>query len=250
LPRWGQERCSVYRLGNSFVERRFYVSLVGCGGTGGHAAESLCRLLPEHADLILIDHDRVEERNLARQNFIRCDVGGFKSEVLAKRLSQRFNRGVSYSTLPVSMVALPTPGIVIGCVDNGIARGEIEKQAKKSFAPSYFSYPSWWVDAGNGDSYGQVIIGNGDKVQFYEKEPECCYELPLPTIQRPELLKQAPRPQSCAQNDEQNPTINLVMAAIVVDIVRRIIDGTCPWSQLYLDLEAGALTPVYIPSPK
>lgn len=240
----------MYRLSNRFIERRFYVSLVGCGGTGGHAAESLCRLLPRHAGLILIDHDRVEERNLSRQNFIRSEVGGFKSEVLAGRLAKRFGRGVGYSTLPVAMVELPAPGLVIGCVDNGIARSDIERRVGASFAQSSFSYPSWWVDAGNGDSYGQVIIGNGYKAQFSEKEPECCYELPLPTIQRPELRKQAPQPQSCAQNDDQNPTINLVMAAIVVDVVRRIIEGTCPWSQLYLDLEAGALTPVYIPSPK
>jgi len=240
----------VYRLSNDFTERKFYVSLVGCGGTGGHAAESLCRLLPRNASLILIDYDRVEERNLARQNFIRDDIGGFKSEVLAKRLAQKFNRGVSYSTLPVSMVRLPGPGIVIGCVDNGIARKEIETRVKTDFSLGHCYYSSWWVDAGNGDSYGQVVIGNGYKVRFEEKDPESCYELPLPTIQRPELLKQAPQQRGCAENDEQNPTINLAMAAIVVDVVRRIIEGTCPWSQLYLDLQAGSLTPVYIAAPK
>ena len=240
----------MYRLKNTFRERRFYVSLVGCGGTGGHAAESLCRILPSYSELILIDHDRVEERNLARQNFTRSELDGLKSEVLAKRLSQKFGRGVGYSTLPVSMVNLPSPGLVIGCVDNGIARREIEKKAWASFQNSYYQYPSWWVDAGNGDSYGQVIIGNGRQVSFDDKQPEVCWELPMPTIQRPDLLKQAPRERSCAEIDEQNPTINLVMAALVVDVVRRIIEGTCPWSQLYLDLEAGALTPVYITPQK
>jgi molybdopterin/thiamine biosynthesis adenylyltransferase len=240
----------VYRLKNTFVERRFCVSIVGCGGTGGYAAESLCRLLWRHATLILIDNDRVEERNLARQNFLRNEIGEFKSEVLAKRLSQRFNRGVGYSTLPVSKVHLPTPGLVIGCVDNGLARKDIARQVRIAFDSYSLSIPSWWVDAGNGDCYGQVIIGNGAKVTFEDREPECCYELPLPTIQQPDLLKQAPQPQSCALNDEQNPTINLVMASLVVDVVRRILEGTCPWSQLYLDLQAGTLTPVYISSPK
>lgn len=240
----------MYRLKNTFAEQRFYVSVVGCGGTGGYVAESLCRLLPKHATLILIDHDRVEGRNLFRQNFTRGELDAFKSEALAKRLSQRFDRGVGYSTLPVSMVQLPTPGLVIGCVDNGPARKYIAKKVSVSFYSNSYSCPSWWVDAGNGDNYGQVIIGNGKKVAFLVDKPEVCYELPLPTIQQPELLKQAPQPQSCAQNDEQSSTINLVMATLVVDVVRRITEGTCPWSQLYLDMQAGTLTPVYIQPTK
>lgn len=240
----------MYKLSNTFVERRYCVTIVGCGGTGGYATESLSRLLPKQAHLVLIDHDRIEERNLIRQNFLRSELGQFKSEVLAKRLSQRFNRGISYSTLPVSMVTLPSPGLVISCVDNGIARRHIAQKVVASFNNNSYQYPSWWVDAGNGDTYGQLIIGNGNITAFRDKDPECCYELPLPTIQRPELLKQAPRPQSCAQDDEQSPTINLMMAALVTDVVRRIIEGTCPWSQLYLDLQAGALTPIYIQPPK
>jgi len=34
------------------------------------------------------------------------------------------------------------------------------------------------------------------------------------------------------------------MAALVLEVVRRLIDGTCPWMQFYLDLDAGMLTPV------
>jgi hypothetical protein len=148
------------------------------------------------------------------------------------------------------MVKLFTPGLVIGCVDNGISRGDIAKKGKEAFDPYSYAIPSWWMDAGNGRDYGQIIIGNGAKVSFDDKAPEICYELPIPTIQQPALLKQAPRPQSCAQDDEQSPTINLVMASLVVEVIRRIVEGTCPWSQLYLDLQTGTLTPVYIQPPK
>jgi hypothetical protein len=34
------------------------------------------------------------------------------------------------------------------------------------------------------------------------------------------------------------------MAALVVEVVRRLIEGSCSWMQLYLDLEAGTLNPV------
>src|SRR5438094_829538 len=77
------------------------IVLVGCGGTGGFVAESLCRLLiGRRAELYLIDPDRIETANVARQAFDRDDVGGFKAEVLAVRLSARFHREVCYSTLP------------------------------------------------------------------------------------------------------------------------------------------------------
>jgi hypothetical protein len=242
----------VYSLQNTFLEREFYVSIVGCGGTGGYVAESLCRLLPRRAFPILIDPDRVEERNLTRQNFIRSELGEFKSEALAKRLSQKFDRLVGYSTLPVAMVKLLSPGLIIGCVDNGIARKNISQQYEKSDYSNtpFYRYSTWWVDAGNGRDYGQIIIGNGFRTYFEDKSPEICDELPLPTIQQPDLLKQAPQLQSCAQDDEQSPTINLVMASLVVDVVRRILEGTCPWSQLYVDLQVGTLTPVYIQPTK
>jgi hypothetical protein len=43
--------------------------------------------------------------------------------------------------------------------------------------------------------------------------------------------------------DDQSPTINQAMGALVLEVVRRIIASICPWMQLYLDLEAGTLTP-------
>src|SRR5437868_13705250 len=77
------------------------IVLVGCGGTGGFVAESLCRLLiGRNAALYLVDPDRVEAVNVARQSFDLADVGRFKAEVLADRLSDRFHREVCYSTLP------------------------------------------------------------------------------------------------------------------------------------------------------
>jgi hypothetical protein len=230
----------MYRLSNDFSNRRFTVTVVGCGGTGGFAAESLCRLLPGHADLVLVDSDRVEERNLLRQNFYREDLERFKSETLAHRLAKKFDRQVGYSTLPVAMTQLAFPGLVIGCVDNGLARRDIARAVKEMIHDG-----SWWVDAGNGENYGQVIIGNTDVASYCLPTKDIYYGLPLPTIQKPELLNQAPKARGCAEvAEEQGPTINLTMAAVVVEVVRRLIAGTCSWVQLYIDMEAGTLVPV------
>ncbi len=228
----------MYRLNKDFVGTPYNVMVVGCGGTGGFAAEGLCRLLPLHVPLILVDHDRVERGNLSRQNFFPEEIGQVKSEALAVRLSRRYGRQVAYSVLPIGATKPLHYGIVVGCVDNGLARRDI---AEKIGEPRWV----WWVDAGNGDNFGQVLIGNCGEAYFVKKT-ETCYALPLPTLQRPELLSQAParREPNCVQIAEQGPTINRVMASLVVEVVRRLIDGTCPWMQLILDMEMGELHPV------
>jgi hypothetical protein len=102
------------------------------------------------------------------------------------------------------------------------------------------------VDAGNGENFGQILIGNRTGSAQYrtsEKGDRFC-SLPLPTQQRPDLLRQQPAAISCADIEEQGPTINQSMAALVIEVVRRLIAGTCSWIQLYLDLELGILQPV------
>jgi len=230
----------MYTLDNGFARHHFTVTVVGCGGTGGFAAEGLCRILPPHTHLVLIDHDRVEEANLGRQNFTRAELGCFKSEALARRLAARFARPVAYSVLPVSLVDFRFSGLVIGCVDNGFARGAIAEKVRQG------PYDLWWVDAGNGRNFGQILIGS-KRPSYFDHEKEVCFSLPLPTLQRAELLLQVPPARSCAEavaGNEQGPVINQAMASLLVEVVRRLIEGACPWMQLYLDLEAGTLSPV------
>ena len=213
------------------------VIIVGCGGTGGFVADGLARMLPRDKGLVLIDMDTVEERNLNRQSFTAADVGLFKSEALAKRLAGKYQRPIQYSVLPVGAGELPK-GIIVGCLDNGPARQAIADHLHDG---------QWWVDSGNGRNFGQVLLGNSTTEKLRPSfVADLCFKLPLPTIQLPALLAQVPRQLSCAEAvaaDEQGPTINQAMGALVVEVVRRIIEGTCPWMQLYLDLDAGTLTP-------
>ena len=213
------------------------IIVVGCGGTGSFVADGLARMLQPNINLVLIDMDRIEEGNLNRQSFTTFDIGLFKSETLAKRLAGKYQRPVQYSILPIGATELPG-GIVVGCVDNGLARQTIADRIHDG---------QWWVDAGNGKNYGQILIGNS-KIEKLRPSfiADLCVRLPLPTIQQPALLTQAPGRRSCVETvaaDDQSPTINQAMGALVLEVVRRIIEGTCPWMQLYLDLDAGTLTP-------
>ena len=45
---------------------------------------------------------------------------------------------------------------------------------------------------------------------------------------------------------DQDPTINQIMASLVLQVVRRMVAGTCPFMGLYLDMEQGTVTPSYV----
>ncbi len=242
-----------YRLSNKFRSYLNGIALIGVGGTGSFAAEGMARLLAGHPDirLILIDGDRVEERNLGRQSFYPEDLGRFKSQALAERLARKHNRPVAYSTshlLPgrSAQKAVDAAGLVVGCVDNAAARSTIA---------SLVSPSKWWVDAGNGEEFGQVLVGNCTVETLrrgwsFDPEEGVVAALPLPTQVRPELLVPPARPQrDCAEAvavGEQGPTINQFMAAMVVEAVRRLLEGRLTWWQLFLQLES---TGLYTMSP-
>ena len=81
---------------------------------------------------------------------------------------------------------------------------------------------------------------------------ETCYMLPAPTLQRPDLLTTVPTTPpdlDCAAAldlTDQDPTINQVMASLVLMTVRRMVAGACPFMGLYLDMEQGTVTPTYV----
>jgi len=224
------------------------VLVVGCGGTGGYVAEGLCRILPEDFTIVLQDMDRVEERNLLRQNFFASDLGKFKSQALAERLSTNYRRAIGYKVFPfglhhATMYSVPT--IFIGCVDNAAARRKISQEA-----PGGLSY---WIDAGNGHHSGQVLIGNAAeytlKGMFYPKSG-ITKALPLPHLQLPSILDPVIEtlPEDCATavlREEQSPVINQMMATLVLQAVHALISHKLTWMATYVDLEAGTLATVH-----
>ncbi|MDE2861768.1 MAG: ThiF family adenylyltransferase, partial [Chloroflexota bacterium] len=124
-----------YRLDNAFLLDNPWITVVGCGGTGGFVAEGLCRLFQgREARIVLVDHDRVEPHNLLRQNFFAGDVGQFKSKALADRLAKAYRRPVGYSVYPFREYDERPNGpvypglidygesLIIGCADNAAAR--------------------------------------------------------------------------------------------------------------------------------
>lgn len=246
----------AYRISNNGLTESPIIAVVGCGGTGGFVAEGVCRLLgDQQAVVALIDHDRVEPHNLRRQAFYQSDVGKFKAQVLAERLARNFGREIGYSVYPYDIKVhqgifhYGGEGVVLGCVDNPAARLTI---AESLWQLRGSRRAAWWIDAGNGEHSGQVLIGNTgdlDSLKHSFREEEICTNLPLPSLQQPALLAPVPEAMGmdCAEAVEaggQSPTINQAMAALVLECLSRLMAGTLSWMGAYLDLEAGTLRTV------
>jgi len=248
------------RVGPDRGECGATIVLVGCGGTGGFLAEAVCRLLIGRASrLYLVDPDRVELHNVARQAFDRRDVGRFKAEVLALRLACRFEREVSFSLLPYNRElharvfgdASSDLRLLVGCVDNAAARRAI---AVTLDAPSRGGWPPqqiWWLDSGNGRNSGQVLLGNTTRSEALRRAfipaHGKCRALPAPSLQRPDLLHAPPEPRpqpDCAEavaDGEQGPTINQIVASIAASYIEKLLAGTCAWMASYFDFDDGTL---------
>ena len=250
-----------YYLDNEFLLDNPWITVVGCGGTGGFVAEGICRLFQgREATIVLVDHDRVEPHNLLRQNFYPDDVGKFKSQALADRLARDYRRSIGYSVYPFrnedsrpngnGFPGLPAycGNLIIGCADNAAAR--------RAMAECLPGDPRrWLIDAGNDSNWGQVLVGNVAEPVILEESPfagETCYLAPAPTLQRPDLLTAVsarPPDVDCAAAldlTDQDPTINQMMASIVLQVVRRMVAGTCPFMGLYVDMDQGTVSPTYV----
>jgi tRNA A37 threonylcarbamoyladenosine dehydratase len=115
----------------SWIVRR--IVIVGCGGIGSHLWDMLAREMynrREHTyttDILLIDADVVEEKNLGRQSFGVADIGLPKAEALARRYKKHLeDNGISVkaerSWLSTDTELLKQDDVVLLCVDNNKTR--------------------------------------------------------------------------------------------------------------------------------
>ncbi len=162
----------------SLIPQTFVV--VGCGGTGSRLIPLLAQFLKTCQWILnpvihLVDDDIVEEKNLARQNFISTDVGKPKAAVLATRYGKAYNipivaitkrvprygkdgSGQVYNDIFSQEALVPgnkNAAMIISCVDSMDARRAILEEFLNLFLAG-----SIFLDGGNEDIFGQVMISN------------------------------------------------------------------------------------------
>ncbi|MBS1631599.1 MAG: PRTRC system ThiF family protein [Bacteroidetes bacterium] len=182
------------------------VNLIGAGGTGSKVLTALLEMNHSlvalgHAGLQvrLWDDDVVTEANLGRQRFTDCETGLYKSVALINRANRwsgthwkaetrKFKRD-SFGRLPEQARA----SIFISCVDSVHARFEIAEILKTlDNSRHHGNYPRYWLDFGNSQCTGQVILSTiGNIRQPHSEKYETVDCLPLITEEFGELLKQS-----------------------------------------------------------
>ena len=215
-------------------EKPVKIVMLGAGGTGGHIAPHLYRLL--HAldrpvRVIIADGDIVEAKNLVRQNFIQADLGRNKAQVLAERYASAFGLEIEYIPEFIEdeerLITLVRPAhtliydyqsvhehvILIGAVDNNRSRQLCHAVFKKADDLIY-------IDSGNGERTGQVVCGIKRKNRTYYKPVGDMY----PDILEP--TDKFPTQLSCAEASMSAPqsiVANIMAATIVVSYVYNIL---------------------------
>ncbi len=254
------------------------IYLVGAGGTGSFAAHHVARLAFElkeagkKVDLILVDPDLVERGNIPRSNFCQAEIGRFKAQTLAERLSAAWGLEIAYINEKLDYERHVKPDrdshrqmtVFVGCVDNHSARREIHRclEAAEKYASANDAPSAWWIDGGNGKFSGQVLIGSTVKKCFaedYFTTATICKKLPAPSVVHPELLeieKQIParrnetaRRLSCPELvrlGKQSLNVNSRVAVEINEMLTQfLLMNNLRRFAAYFDLESGTSRALY-----
>jgi PRTRC genetic system ThiF family protein len=224
---------------------RFHIVLVGCGGTGSYILYYLSRLMftekekpaNKRTTLILVDGDTVEHKNLYRQNYVAEDVGRNKAAVLARRYGNAYGINLEYCDYFIETPEMLKKllkytyrntchimPVIIGAVDNYRARRVLHETFEDFSKENYYNN-ILYVDAGNSEFTGQVVIGA--RYREWKKHlnlsPAGCI---FPNLLEPEDGDEG-EPVSCADlslRDGQTIMANMATASLVNMALNNIIN--------------------------
>lgn len=181
------------------------VLLIGCGGLGNACAPILAGA--GIGQLILCDHDIIEQSNLQRQFAFRLnDIGRTKVEILAEYLQQR-NQEISIQAIHSKITAvllehyLPTCDVIVDCTDNSATRHLINQYAVQHHVPL--------VSASAIQFSGQLSVFD------VRQSHSPCYACLFP------LLKTEDR--RCTNNGVFSPLVHIVGAAQAAEVLKLLI---------------------------
>jgi len=154
------------------------INLIGAGGTGSQVLTCLARLdvtlrALNHPGLFvtLYDPDEVTEANIGRQLFSYSDFGLNKAVCLISRINNFF--GNDWKAVPDLFPVSTKEGksnnlanITITCTDNIKSRLDMWnflKVVRNIGSHTDYNTPLYWMDFGNAQTTGQVIMGTVQK---------------------------------------------------------------------------------------
>ena len=205
-----------------FNYKKYQLIIVGCGGTGSALLYFLSRFLfnlDKDVLVTLVDGDTVEQKNVTRQSFVPGDIGENKAKVLSNRYLNLLGLQMSYCDKFIEtsddlwdLIYNDKFPIIVGCLDNTLARSHLDKCCKNLYSGAY-------LDAGNAEHHGQVVLGlkyrNNNVLQ-----PVGYYF--------PELIVPEERgyTMSCADLGDQTMSANMLSAHVLYSYIANILSGT------------------------
>ncbi|MFB9080178.1 PRTRC system ThiF family protein [Flavobacterium procerum] len=181
------------------------VNLIGAGGTGSKVLTALMEMNHSltalgHAGLTvrLWDDDIVTTANLGRQRFAPSELGLCKSVALINRANRFMGTYWKAETVKFekdSLGKLPPnakASVYITCTDSARSRFDIADILKSIHSRNYRDDPKYWMDFGNSQHTGQVILSTiGEIPQPKSEKFETVERLAFVTDEFGELLNQS-----------------------------------------------------------
>ena len=241
------------------------VNLIGAGGTGSQVLTCLARLdvtlrALGHPGLFvtLYDPDIVTDANIGRQLFGCSDLGLNKAQCLITRVNNFF--GNDWKAVPDIFPTVlkdarrdDMANITVTCTDNIKSRLDLWNVLKAVPTSNYRDYetPLYWMDFGNSQTKGQVIIGT---VREKVLQPSSQEYIPMPKMNviTEEVdyakIKEKESGPSCSLAEaleKQDLFINSTLAHIGCDLLWRMFkEGKTLYRGAYVNLETLKVTAI------
>lgn len=236
---------------HTFLMPRGNIVMAGAGGTGSQMLTGLARMaialrsLGLHEPHVSVyDPDTVSPSNIGRQLFSEGDVGQFKVDVLVNRINLYF--GLEWDAIPSKFIGAEKSCVIVGCVDNRASRKDIYNHAKQN--------TGYWLDLGNGNTYGQAILGNTDfgESSWHRRKQ---YAL-LPTVADlyPEMIDDSvadpddtPSCSLAEALEKQDLLVNQTVATHALEILWQLFrHGEIRYHGFFFDVTKFSLTPLSV----
>lgn len=243
------------------------VNLIGAGGTGSQVLTCLARLdvtlrALGHPGLsvTLYDPDIVSGTNIGRQLFSDSDIGLNKAKCLITRVNNFF--GNDWRAVPGIFPTVlkkarrdDMANITITCTDNIKSRIDLWNLLKALPQPTYCTYetPLYWMDFGNTQTTGQVVLGTVPKKikQPASKLYETVNSLKVITrMVKYTRVKETDSGPSCSLAEaleKQDLFINSTLAQLGCGILWKMFrNGVIEHNGLYLNLDTMKVNSIII----
>ena len=243
------------------------VNLIGAGGTGSQVLTGLARLdvtlrALGHPGLFvtLYDPDIVTEANIGRQLFGYSDMGLNKAQCLITRINNFFGNDWKavpniFPTVLKNACRDNMANITITCTDNIKSRLDLWNILKAVQIPDYRDYttPLYWMDFGNTQTSGQVVLGTVPKKikqpasQLYETAGSLKVITRLVTYARVMEEDSGPSCSLAEALERQDLFINSTLAQLGCNILWKMFrNGMIEHHGVFLNLGTMKVNPINI----